>query len=167
MGEGPSSADALCVRDYRPEDLASIVDLFTGSVRLVAGRDYTEVQTRAWAPDQPDLAAWASRLERSRCWVAEVEGAAAGFCNLEPDGRLDMFYVHAGRQRGGVGRALLERLIAEANALGLARVFTEASITARPFFERFGFVVLAAQEVQLRGQSFVNYRMERVLTRPT
>jgi hypothetical protein len=42
-------------------------------------------------------------------------------------------------------------------------LFTEASITARPFFEAEGFVVLSPQVVISRGVEFVNYRMERVL----
>jgi hypothetical protein len=54
----------------------------------------------------------------------------------------------------------------EAQRLGVARLFTEASITARPFFESQGFVVLTPQVVTLRGAEFVNYRMERVLAGP-
>jgi putative acetyltransferase len=37
------------------------------------------------------------------------------------------------------------------------------SITARPFFERFGWTVLAEQTVVVRGVTFVNYRMELLL----
>ena len=58
---------------------------------------------------------------------------------------------------------MLSALIAEARRVGLARLFTEASITARPFFEAHGFTVLAAQVVTCRGVEFVNYRMERRL----
>jgi putative acetyltransferase len=52
---------------------------------------------------------------------------------------------------------------AEAKRLRLARLFVEASITARPFFETQGFLVLASQVVTCRGADFVNYRMERRL----
>jgi hypothetical protein len=42
------------------------------------------------------------------------------------------------------------------------RVFTvEASITAKPFFARHGFTVIKQQEVEARGERFVNYRMRR------
>jgi putative acetyltransferase len=43
----------------------------------------------------------------------------------------------------------------------MPRVFTEASIMARPFFERNGFQVIAAQIVEKRGQKFQNFRMEK------
>jgi putative acetyltransferase len=72
--------------------------------------------------------------------------------------------VSADHQRCGVGRAMLAALVVEAGRLGVARLFTEASITARPFFERQGFTLIAVQEVACRGALFVNYRMERLLT---
>ena len=46
--------------------------------------------------------------------------------------------------------------------MGLPRLSTEASITARPFFQSHGFQILAEQVVTCRGSAFVNYRMERV-----
>jgi putative acetyltransferase len=86
-----------------------------------------------------------------------------GFAELEPDGHIDRFYVSADRHRCGVGRTLLDALVREANEQGLHRLFTEASITARPFFETRGFVVLAPQVVICRGVEFRNFRMERLL----
>jgi putative acetyltransferase len=47
--------------------------------------------------------------------------------------------------------------------MGLNRLYTEASITARPVFERHGFHVIAAQEVPARGALLRNYRMEKTL----
>lgn len=55
----------------------------------------------------------------------------------------------------------MSAIVAEAQRLGIARLFTEASITARPFFESQGFVVLTEQVVTLRGVDFINYRMEK------
>ena len=43
----------------------------------------------------------------------------------------------------------MSAIVAEAQRLGIARLFTEASITARPFFESQGFVVLTEQAVTL------------------
>ena len=71
--------------------------------------------------------------------VAEESQRPVGFAELEPDGHIDRVYVSADRQRRGIGRQLLAALIAEARRVGLARLFTEASITARPFFESQGF----------------------------
>ena len=61
---------------------------------------------------------------------------------------------------------MLAALVAEASLVCLARLYTEASITARPLFESQGFVVLAPQVVRCRGAEFVNFRMERELAEP-
>ena len=51
-----------------------------------------------------------------------------------------------------------------AHAQGVARLFTEASITARPFFEAQGFSVIASQRVEKRGQMLTNFRMQKLLS---
>jgi putative acetyltransferase len=51
----------------------------------------------------------------------------------------------------------------EARRRGIVRLFTEASITARPFFEHSGFSLIAEQVVVCRGVEFVNFRMDKHL----
>jgi putative acetyltransferase len=51
----------------------------------------------------------------------------------------------------------------EAVRAGTRRLFAEVSVTARPFFERHGFAVLAEQEVAVREVRLTNYRIERPL----
>ena len=97
--------------------------------------------------------------------VAEMAGQPVGFAELEASGHIDRVYVSADQQRCGIGRSLLSAVVSEAQRLDVARLFTEASITARPFFGSQGFVVLASQVVMRGGVEFVNYRMERVLTK--
>jgi putative acetyltransferase len=133
------------------------------TIRRVNSRDYTPDQIRAWASDDIDPQAWAGRFAGRFVVVAEEAGRPVGFSDLEADGHIDRLYVSADHQGRGVARALLSAVLAEAQRLGVIRLFTEASITARPFFESQGFVVLSPQVVTLRGVEFVNYRMERVL----
>jgi putative acetyltransferase len=156
----------LELRPYRPGDARALLDLFRDTVRRVNARDYGPDQVRAWASDDIDPARWSARFEGRFVRVAESDGRLAGFAELEPDGHLDRFYVSADHQRRGVGRALLAALVAEAGRLGLPRLFTEASLTARPFFEAHGFVVEAPQTVVVRGVAFSNYRMSRPLDPP-
>ena len=66
----------------------------------------------------------------------------------------------------GVGQGLYEAVEREARALGLRRIFTEASITARPFFERRGFRVVRERTVVVRGVSMTNFAMEKPLPSP-
>src|SRR5207244_10493755 len=114
-----------------------------------------------------DTVSWFGRFTGRYVAVAEEAGRPVGFAELEPGGHIDRVYVSADHQRRGIGRQLLAAVVAEARRAGLARLFTEASITARPFFEAQGFAVLAAQVGRCRGAEFVNYRMERVLAGPS
>jgi putative acetyltransferase len=80
---------------------------------------------------------------------------------MEPEGYLDMLYVHPEFQRCGVASALVHCAETSARARGVTTLSTEASLTARPFFERHGFHLVATQTVVRRGQPMRNFRMTR------
>ncbi len=152
------------LRPYRPDDAPALLALFRDTIRRVNCRDYTPGQIAAWASDDIDPGRWADRFVGRFVVVAEDAGRPAGFAELEPSGHIDRVYVSADHQRQGIGRVMLTAVLAEARRRGLRRLWSEVSITARPLFEAQGFVVLAAQTVSLRGQEFINYRMEQVLS---
>jgi putative acetyltransferase len=151
------------LRQFEPDDAPALLDLCRDTIRRVNSRDYAPNQIRAWASDDIDPLAWASRFDGRFVVIAEEAGRPAGFADLEPNGHIDRVYVSADHQGRGIGRKLLEAVLAEARQKKMRRLFVEASITARPFFERLGFVVLTPQLVTLRGVEFVNYRMELLL----
>src|SRR5262245_11230660 len=153
----------VTLRPYRPEDAPVLLALFRDTIRRVNCRDYSPTQIAAWASDDIDTRSWFARFNGRFVPVAEQAGRPIGFAELEPNGHIDRVYVSADHQHSGIGRQLLAALVAEAQRMGIARLFTEASITARPFFEAQGFTVLAPQVVKCRGVEFVNYRMERKL----
>jgi putative acetyltransferase len=155
--------DAILLRRFREDDLPTLIELFRDTVRRVNVRDYTPEQVQAWAPDEIDRTKWRS-FEGRFAIVAEFDGRIVGFADLEANGHLDRFFVHAETQSRGVGRAMLQEVVAESRRLSLPRIFAEVSVTARPFFERCGFVMLAEQTVEVRGQLLRNYRMERTLS---
>lgn len=132
-------------------------------MRDIASHDYTAQQIRAWASCIVDERQFGQRCESKPTWVAEVDGRIAGFSDLDPDGHIDMLYVHPDCQRRGVARALLQHVEEAARATGLRRLYTEASITARPVFETMGFRTIVPQTVTVRGESMTNYRMEKRL----
>lgn len=151
-------------RRYREGEAAKLLELFRDTVRRINHRDYSPEQIAAWASDSIDPATWENQFVTRTTIVAELSGAIVGFADLEHDGHLDRFYIHADHQRAGIGRGLLAAIESGASRLALPRLFTEASITAKPFFDRHGFVTLARQQVIRRGVTFVNYRMEKWLS---
>lgn len=160
------NSQTITIRPYVATDASTLVSLFRASVREIASRDYTASQIRAWAPDHIDGGRLGQECASRPTWIAEVEGRIAGFSDLEPDGHVDMLYVHPDFQRRGVARALLMHIEKAARAAGLRRLYTEASITARPVFEAMGFRTIAPQTVTVGGVPMMNYRMERCLESP-
>ena len=153
------------IRAYDAGDAPAIVRLFYETVRSVNRADYSDEQVEAWAPSVPDAEEWHARMSGRRTLVAEEGGEVVGFAELEEDGHLDMLYLRKDAVRRGVGQGLYRALEQEARGRGLGRIFTEASITARPFFERQGFHVTGEQTVVARGVSMINFAMEKDLTR--
>jgi len=150
----------LSVRRYQEDDLDSVITVFQTSVRQIAARDYTPPQIAAWS--QVDRAAWRLRLRANLTLLAHYDGALAGFVSVEKGGYLDLLFTHPARQGMGTASRLLEAV--EAALCGVETMLTtEASITARPFFSRRGFTVIAPQQVSVRGETFINYRMEKRL----
>ena len=159
-----SASQPSCqLRPFQPGEAADLLNLFRDTIRRVNCRDYAPDQIAAWASDTIDPRTWEAQFASRFTCVAERDGVIVGFADLEANGHLDRFYIHADYQRQGIGQYLLREMESEAQRRRLPRLFTEASITARPFFESQGFVTLAGQTVACRGASFKNFRMEKIL----
>lgn len=142
-------------------------ELFQRTVREVNSRDYSPEQVAVWAPDvlgEQGLLRWKRRFGESTTLLAFFGDEMVGYANLEHDGRLDHFYVSASHQGEGIGTGLLRALEGEASKAGIADLFADVSITARPFFERHGFAWVASQEKALGGVVLQNFLMRKALT---
>lgn len=147
------------IRPYQSTDLSALPALFYKTVHTSCAADYTPAQLDAWAPAEPDVPRWADRFSREIVLVAEETGTPLGFASL--DGAvLDLLYVRPDVQRQGVATVLCDFLEWLCPA---PRITVHASKTARPFFELRGYRVLRARQVERRGQSLVNYVMEKEL----
>jgi len=151
------------IRDAELRDAAAIAGIFYHTVLNVNVRDYSRAQVEAWAGPAPEPGMWEERISdgERQTFVAVQGERVLGFAEFEADGHIDTLYVHHECQGCGIASKLLERIEAEARRLGLARLYTEASITARPFFEGRGFSVVTPQTVEVRGQKCRNFRMEK------
>jgi ribosomal protein S18 acetylase RimI-like enzyme len=117
------------IRRATPEDAPAIGDVF------VRARDGMTYLPRIPDEDRPKLGDWI--VERHEVWVAEEDGAVAGFIGIEP-GYLSHIYVDPGAQNRGVGTALL----AHAKALlpeGMQLWVFQRNEGARRLYEREGF----------------------------
>lgn len=149
------------MRKWRPQDLDATIEIFCRAVHGLAAGDYTTEELEAWAPQEADFGAWKQRMENSRGWIFEINGKPGGFITTDAPGHIDLLYVHPDYKRMGVATALLELLVADAVARGIGTLRTEASRTAKPFFEQAGFSLLRAERVERGGMALERFVMER------
>ncbi|MEH2260048.1 GNAT family N-acetyltransferase [Nostoc sp.] len=149
------------LRIYEIADSEEVMKLFYDTIHEVNIHDYIQEQVDAWAPANMDIEVWIKSLGSKFTYVAEEQDKIIGFGELEANGHIDRFYCHKDFQRKGVGKNILEQIELKANSLGVEKLFTEASITAKPFFESQGFLVIKKQEVERRGQKLINFVMEK------
>jgi len=153
------------VRDFHDSDAEAIASIYYHTIHRINCRDYSPEQVEAWAPlDALNAQRWREKHRRKPPLVAECKGRIVGFVELEDDGHIDCFYCHHDFQRQGVGSALMRAAIERATARGLLRLYAEVSITARAFFERWGFETVTENRVEIRGVELQNTIMERRLT---
>jgi putative acetyltransferase len=153
----------MIIRNYQPGDAGQMAWLIYDTVHRINRRDYSLLQVNAWMPEVPSEEIWAARYATRIAFVADDHGTIAGFAELEPNGHIDCFYCHHSYQRQGIGLQLYQRLEQEAKLLNLERLFTEASITARSFFERLGFRVLHENPFLKNDVMMTNFVMEKSL----
>lgn len=152
----------MLVRAFKDGDEPALQAIFYSAVHTIAAKDYTVEQLDAWAPHRPDWEAWTARMQGLRPFVAEADGRVVGYADLQASGYIDHFFVSGKHARRGVGRLLMETIHARAAELGLVRLFSDVSLTAEPFFQRFGFTVADRKEVVIGKVSLRHARMERL-----
>lgn len=155
---------SMDIRLFEKQDAEQIARLFHQTVREVNINNYSINQVKAWAPDDIYFRDWVSVCSERFTYVASDNGTIAGFGELESDGHIDCFYCHKNYQRMGVGSKIYHAIEAKARELNIHRLYTEASITAKAFFLRMGFSIMKEQQVERRGESFINYAMEKHIT---
>lgn len=147
------------LRRYISSDIEGILNVFKNSVNVLCSKDYSPSQLKAWS-DCADRDKWNEQFLSRHTTVAETEGKIIGFCDIESNGHLDRLYVSGEYAHIGVGKALVKD--AE-SAVKTKFVFVEASITAKPFFEKLGYKTLEKQTVTRHGETLTNYRMIKEL----
>ena len=153
----------LDIRVATEDDYRAAAALYRDTVYAVNSRDYAPAQIEAWARSATDLASWMARRPGRTCYAAFDGDQLVGFAELEDGPAIDCFYCHHQYQGKGVGRALMTRLLSEARQRGDTFLDVTSCITARPFFERYGFVVTRDYLTQHNGQSFQVYDMRLTL----
>lgn len=145
-------------------DLRKAAKLFHDTVRHVNAHDYAEEQLRAWSPgDSRHHDEIVSLLSRQFTVGVKECGILIGFGSLNAQNELDMLFVHKDRQRQGIASVIADELERAAAANGATRISAFSSITALPFFEARGYVVIRENTVTRRGAELSNFLVRKTL----
>lgn len=153
----------MLIRRFRPEDAEQIAHLFHDTIHSINLGDYSLAQVQAWSPDDLYFRDWETACGDRLTYVAENSGQILGFGELKPEGHIDCFYCHKNHIGKGIGSQIYQAIETQAKALGLTTLSVDASITAKAFFQKMGFSVIHSQQVQRRGETLTNYRMQKSL----
>lgn len=148
----------MLIRKYEPKDCKELTELFYDTVHCINAKDYTKKQLDVWADGNPDMKAWNRSLRSHYSVVALSDNIIVGFGDMDDKiGYLDCLYIHKDYQRKGIATAICDKL----ESVAAGTVFTHASVTARPFFEKRGYKVIKEQQVERKGILLKNYVMAK------
>jgi len=146
----------MILRQYKNEDCDIVSKLFYETVHSVNAKDYTAEQLSVWANNADSLKSRRNDLLKQYTLIAEINGIIVGFGSIDKSGYFDLLFVHKDYQKQGVATALCNEL-----ETGYSVIKTYASITAKPFFEKRGYLVVKEQEVERSGVKLKNYEMQK------
>jgi N-acetylglutamate synthase-like GNAT family acetyltransferase len=150
---------------YRPAE-SSDIDAMRG-VEIDAGEMFRVIGMSLVADDDPPTReALLAYVSANAAWVAEIDGSVIGYATaslVDREGHLDQVSISAKVAGRGIGRALIEAVVAWTRAQELAAVtlttFRDVVWNA-PYYERLGFVVV--DEEDIGGELAAIRRTERV-----
>lgn len=129
----------LTVRLARADELHAIYAVHRDAVSVLCASHYTPSQIAMWL-DGRTPAMYLPAVDGGRLWGASCDDAElAGFVEIE--GRaVSKLFVRGRRAGAGIGRRLLATAVEAIRASGAASVYLEATLNARGFYGKHGFV---------------------------
>lgn len=144
-------------------DLKEMQELYIETIKHVCKNDYNSTQIDVWISGVKNTERWVVVINTQFVLLAIIEDQIVGFGTLKDGNYIDFFYIHKDFQRQGIADRLLTELQLEAKKQHSEVITSDVSITARPFFEKKGFIVKAEQRNIRFGIELINYKMEKKL----
>lgn len=160
----------MILRKYKSDDCLNLLKLFYDTVRTINRKDYNDRQLSVWAPDnyiEEKYDIWQKSLSENFTIVAEKNGDIVGFGDIEKNGYLNRLFIHKDYQHRGIASSIVKELEKYAENICICTIITEASVTAKPFFERIGFSLVKEQLIEKKGVYLTNYLMKKYILKQT
>lgn len=162
MNQKPPS---VAIRQATTDDYDVMAEIMFEAVRQGPSA-YSNTQREAWVPKPRSGAEWNKRLDAQTVFVAESPTQVVGFMSLAKKAYIDFAYIRPTAQGSGVFRQIYEAIESLAVQGGERRLWVHASLMAQPAFTAMGFSIIQKESVEIGGQSFKRFEMEKYLRRP-
>jgi len=146
-----------------PADLREMQQIYIETIQEVCIQDYNQQQIDEWKSTVKNTSRWENVLKNQLVVIAEKNNKMVGFGTLRDGNYIDFFYIHKNFQRQGIADTILSQLETQARKSGNSYITSDISITAKPFFEKKGFVILKEQINIRNGIELINYKMEKAI----
>jgi len=140
-------------------NIEEITSLFRSTIQKVNTKDYSSQEIEAWSKGADNIDNWVKRIDEHYFLLAKIQNILIGMASIDDSGYLDVIYVHYQYQGQGIAKTLLVKMIERAKSLGLKKITSDVSITAKPFFLYKGFEIVNPQLVLCRGVVLRNYNV--------
>ena len=154
------------LREANLNDLSLLQPVFEKSVRQTCIRHYSKRQIDAWI-NKASPERWKELLESDLHFIVAEDtekDMIAGFTSINKKGYLHSMFVAPDYQRQKVASLLLKAAESFAGRHHAEFVFTEASKTAKPFFEFMGYQTERKQTVSVNQVEMINFLMKKYLS---
>ena len=150
------------IRVALQSDTVELKQLFQNTVLAINRRDYSQAEVEDWASCGDNLANIKDMIKTHYFIVAvNQQSEIVGFSSITPQGYLHSMFVHKDFQGKGIAIMLLNEIEQYAITNGIMRITSEVSLTARPFFEKRGYIVEEEQKRKANQLSLTNFWMAK------
>jgi GNAT superfamily N-acetyltransferase len=157
------------VRPATVSDAASAVAVLRESITHLCTTDHqNDPETlQLWLRNKTtdNFCQWLQDIER-HFLVAELESEVCGVGMVRVNGDLDLCYIQPGKERLGIGAAMLRALEAQASRWGLSKLQLISTANARGFYEHHGYVFTGEESVPEFGVVRDYYYVKDISSNP-
>lgn len=152
------------IRTAKLSDASEVKELFQDTVLNINKRDYSKAEVEDWASCGNDLS-HIEEMIKTHYFIVAVnrQSQIVGFSSITQQSYLHSMFVHKDFQGQGIATLLLKEIERYATMNGIARITSEVSLTARPFFEKRGYIVTKEQKRKANQLSLTNFWMVKFL----
>lgn len=154
----------LIIRPSNLSDLTEMQEMFVDTISTICKHDYSPEQIIVWTSSIENTKRWTDKLSSQYFLIAELNNKIVGFASLQNKNYFDLLYVHKDFQRQGIASRLYTEIENEAIKRESTILSSDVSKTARQFFEKKGFQIIAPQIVVIKHVELVNYKMSKLLS---